>query len=370
VTSETPRIADRLPVAARATIAEAEPLAFPDGATAADVGERAIVEWIRQRAPAPADVAVGIGDDAAVVEPARNHLDVLTTDVLVEDVHFRLAWSTPGDIGWKALAVNLSDLAAMGASPRTALLSLVLPPSTRVAVVQEMVEEMLALAAKHGMALVGGNISRSSGPLVVDVTAVGAVKRRRMLLRSGARPGDGLFVSGTLGAAAAGLAWLENGAGTADTEGIVPALDRYRRPEPRVRLGRIAGRARAASACIDLSDGLGEAVRQLAEASGVGARLDAHAVPVDRAAVEVARRLGCDALELATTGGDDYELLFAVPRRLTRRFEAAVGHAGGVGVTKIGETTTTAGVELVRDGVARPLAGGFSHFPRSIRPDA
>jgi thiamine-monophosphate kinase len=370
VTSETPRIANRAPVAARAAIAEPEPLTFPDDATVADVGERAIVEWIQKRAPSPAGVAVGIGDDAAVVEPARNHLDALTTDVLVEDVHFRVAWSLPADIGWKALAVNLSDLAAMGASPRAALLSLVLPPSTRVAAVQEIVEGTLALAAKYGVALVGGNISRSPGPLVVDVTAVGAVKRRRILLRCGARPGDGLFVSGTLGAAAAGLAWLENGAVSADTEGIAPALDRYRRPEPRVRLGRTVGRARAASACIDLSDGLAEAVRQLAEASGLGARVDARAVPVDRAAVEVARRLGRDALELATTGGDDYELLFAVPRRLTRRFEAAVGQAGGVAVTKVGETTTSAGIELVGDGVARPLAGGFSHFARSIRPDA
>ena len=180
--------------------------------------------------------------------------------------------------------MNLSDLAAMGASPRAALLSLLLPPGCLVAEVDALVDGFLVLAERFGVALVGGNISESPGPLIVDVTATGAVHRRRVLTRGGARSGDELDVTGSVGAAAAGLDMLAAAAAAAG-----PAADgefsvceaRYRRPEPRVRFGCLLGRNRAARACVDLSDGLADGVCQIARASGLGAVIDADAIPID-----------------------------------------------------------------------------------------
>jgi thiamine-monophosphate kinase len=183
------------------------------GATVAELGERALIERIKARLSSPEWVLVGPGDDAAVIEPERRMADVLTTDALVEGVHFDRRFCPPDAIGHKALAVNLSDLAAMGAVPRAALLSLVLPGELPAADVDGLLDGMLALAARHQVSLVGGNITRSPGPLVVDVTAIGAVSPRRILERSGARPGDDVFVTGSIGNGAAGLqAFRENAA--------------------------------------------------------------------------------------------------------------------------------------------------------------
>ena len=152
---------------------------------------------------------VGIGDDAAVVEPERNRLEVLSVDALVEGIHFDRAFTPPDAIGHRALAVNLSDLAAMGADARLALLSLGLPETFPVADFDALIDGLAALAARHRLHVAGGNLTRSPGPLIVDVTVVGTVKRRRALLRGGARAGDELYVSGTIGAAAAGLQMLQ-----------------------------------------------------------------------------------------------------------------------------------------------------------------
>src|SRR5437899_7003205 len=174
------------------------------------LSERDLIARIQSRLPPPpAWMPVGIGDDAAVVEPERNRLEVLSVDALVEGVHFDRAFTPPDAIGHRALAVNLSDLAAMGAEPRLALLSLALPQALAVADFDAMVAGLAALAARHRLHLAGGNLTRSPGPLVVDVTVMGTVKPRRALLRAGARPGDELYVSGTIGAAAAGLQMLK-----------------------------------------------------------------------------------------------------------------------------------------------------------------
>src|SRR3954469_21398057 len=161
---------------------------FPESRSVSELGERALIERIRARIPAPPPwVIVGVGDDAAVIEPERNRLEVITTDAQVEGVHFDRRFSGPADIGHKALAVNLSDLAAMGAAPRAALLSLMLPPAWPVAHLDALLDGMLALAVRARITLVGGNITRSPGPLIVDVTVTGAVHRRRILTRAGAR---------------------------------------------------------------------------------------------------------------------------------------------------------------------------------------
>lgn len=322
--------------------------------------ERALIRHLRGRLPpAPASLRVGPGDDAAIVVPERGALQVLTTDVLVEGVHFDRRWSSMADIGYKALAVNLSDLAAMGAAPSVVLLSLALPGWATLEDVDGLLDGFLELASFHRVTLAGGNLSRSPGPLVVDVTAVGHVRPRRILTRGGGKPGDALYVTGQVGGAAAGLDRLSSGGGApADDE----TIRRHRRPDPRVRIGTLLGRNRAASACMDLSDGLADAVRQLAGASGTGAVIEAEALPLDPGAVSWFEARGRPVLDAILTGGDDFELLFAVPRKLRGRLRGVQHETRGVPLTRIGALTADAGVFLSRDGVLSPLPAGFSHF--------
>jgi thiamine-monophosphate kinase len=320
--------------------------------TVAELGEHALIARIRGRLPlAPPWVIVGIGDDAAVIEPARNALEVVTTDCQVEGVHFDQAFSTAGDIGHKSLAVNLSDLAAMGASPRVALLSLILPPSWPVAAVDALLDGMVPLAERARITIVGGNIARSPGPLIVDLTVTGFVHRRRILTRSGARAGDDLYVTGTLGGSAAGLKALRAASQSAGMP-LSSGIARYRRPEPRMRFGMMLGRNQAASACIDLSDGLADGIRQICEASGVGAQIDGAALPIEEGAT----------LSDALSGGEDYELLFAVPSRRRSRLRNVQRLVKGLAVTRIGRLTADRAMLLNRNGTTEPLPQGFVHF--------
>lgn len=331
--------------------------------TVGDAGERGVIARVRAKVPAaPSFVVVGIGDDAAVVEPVRNRLDVVTTDAAVEGVHFDRGFVPPAAIGHRVLAANLSDLAAMGAEPRTALLSLVLPDALAMDDLDAMLDGFLALAARTGTHLIGGNVTRSPGPLVIDVMLSGSAKRRKVLTRAGGRPGDELFVTGSVGGAAAGLAWLQRqGSAAPADEGVGDAVARFLWPEPRLRMGLLAGRTRAASAAMDLSDGLADAVRQVAAASGTGATVDAAAVPIHpgvRAVFEAPEMVQAAAL----AGGEDYELLFAVPRRAGRRFAAAVRLAG-LPVTRVGALApAAAGIVLRTEAGNRPLPEGFEHF--------
>jgi thiamine-monophosphate kinase len=333
---------------------------------AAPPGERELIASIRARVSTPPWLAVGIGDDAAVAKPERGALEILTTDALVESVHFDRRLSSPADIGWKALAVNLSDIAAMGGTPRLALLSLGLPETMPAADVHALLDGLLALAAEARVALAGGNITRSPGPLFVDVTVTGFARPRHVLTRGGGKPGDELYVSGSVGAAAAGLAAWRAGALDDGRAAAIPGLDacvaRHRRPEPRVRLGALLGRNRAASACMDLSDGLADAVTQVAAASGTGAQIDAAALPIAPAARAWFETAGADPVVSAAAGGDDYELLFAVPRRARGRLATVARQSRGVPITRIGVLTREPGVVLLRDGVPEPLPAGFVHF--------
>lgn len=323
-----------------------------------DLGEHALLARVLARLPRPSPtVLVGPGDDAAVLAPVRNERLVVTTDAVVEGVHFSPAFSTPADIGHKALAVNLSDLAAMAATPRWAVLSLVLPGSWMVADVEDLVDGLAALAGRYAVSVVGGNITRTEGPLVVDVTAGGEVAPRRWLTRSGARTGHEIYVSGTIGGAAAGLEMLTAGI---NADSICAA--RHRRPDPRVRLGMAMGRARAARAAMDLSDGLADALRQLAAASGVGVRIDADLLPIDPCAQEWWASRGIDPVIAALKGGDDYELLFAVPAKGRGALRSARRHVSDV-LTKIGVfTKDPAELVIERAGRVDSLPEGFEHF--------
>lgn len=332
--------------------------------TVSDLGERALIARLHARLPAtPPYVRIGIGDDAAVLAPERGTQDVLTTDSLVEQVHFRRDWTAPDAIGHKSLAVNLSDIAAMGATPRASLLSLILPADYPLDDFDALLEGYTRLAASSGAVLIGGNVARSPGPLVVDVTVIGSVRPRRLLTRAGARDGDELFVTGALGAAAAGLALLSAARNRADCgDDELACLARQERPDARLRMGRLVSRTGAASAAMDLSDGLADAAAAMSAASGVGVVIDASAIPVHAGAQRRARELGQTPARFALLGGEDYELLFAVPPRRRGRFLTAARRCPELLVTKIGRFERTAGAWLDEDGLRSPLPAGFGHF--------
>ena len=329
--------------------------------TVSDIGEHALISRITQRLAKPSWVVVGPGDDAAVLRPERGTFDVLTTDAIVEGVHFDRRFVPPDAIGHRALAVNLSDLAAMGARPRAALLSFVLPDQLEVADVDAMVDGLVALADTHRVAIVGGNITRSPrlgsgqapGPLMIDVTATGSVKPRRVLTRAGARPGDEVYVTGTLGGAALGLKFFRSGADLSGPpgrgpEGSAPLVEKYLRPVPRVRMGMLLGRNRAASACIDLSDGLADGLRQIAAASGVGIAVDEASIPAVSGS--------------ETFYSDDYELLFTSRPAWKGRLRAVKSQAGDLPITRIGLVTKGGGVVLRTASGERELPAGYEHF--------
>jgi thiamine-monophosphate kinase len=350
--------------------------------TVSELGERAVLARIQAKLGTTgrraASLVIGIGDDAAVVAPMRNALTVLTVDAQIEGVHFERRWSAPAAIGYRALAVNLSDLAAMGATPRWALLSLGMPDGLLVADVEELVDGLATLGRQVGCEVIGGNLTRSPGPLIVDITAIGEVRPRRVLTRGGGRPGDALWVSGFVGSAAAGLEMLRGGRdlGRAETVRLADAtrsqpgppdmercVARYLRPEPRVRLGVALGHARAARAAMDLSDGLADAAHQLAKASGCGVEIDADALPIDPAARAWWEESGADPVLRAMSGGDDYELLFAVPRMWSGRLQHARSRVAEPTLTRIGVLTKDRAARvLLRNGNRESLPKGFEHF--------
>ena len=325
-----------------------------------ELSERELVAHIHsQLPPSPPWLTVGIGDDAAVAESERNRLQVFTVDAVIDGVHVDRRFTPPDAIGHRAMAVNLSDLAAMGATPRLALLSLALPSDLTVADFDGIISGIASQATSVGMTVVGGNLTRTPGPLTIDVTAVGTVKRRGALTRGGAKAGDFVYVTGSIGAATAGLQMLQAG-----TPEVSPTcVERYLRPSARLRVGSLLGRNKAASACIDLSDGLADGVARIAEASGVGITLDAESVPVDAdAAAWFAGRAGHPLLA-AMSGGDDYELLFTVRPRQRGRLKAVYRH-GGTSLTRIGVCTND-GRLAIRSADSThdlPVPVGFSHF--------
>src|SRR5688500_562433 len=306
----------------------------------------------------PPWVVVGPGDDAAVISPERGALDVLTTDALVDGIHFDLRFVPPDAVGHRALAVNLSDLAAMGAAPRCALLSLLLPDSLDVETIDRIMDGLLALAARHRVTLIGGNITRTPGPLALDVTAIGTVRPRRVLTRGGARPGDEVYVTGTLGDAATQLRDLQAGR----TPAVPLRESRYLFPEPRVRAGLLLGRNRAASSCMDLSDGLADGVRQVAAASDAGITVDTSAIPVSEGSRQWHQRAGGDPIETAMSAGDDYELLFTVRPAQRSRLRGVLAQMGDLPITRIGVVTKRREVMMRDERGLRELPEGYQHF--------
>lgn len=326
------------------------------------MGEFDLIELIRARcAVHRADVRLGIGDDAALLAPPAGHDLAVSTDTLVAGVHFPSATSAR-DLGWKALAVNLSDLAAMGATPAWALLALTLPDASRD-FVAAFADGFGELAAQHGVALVGGDTTR--GPLAVGVTVHGFAAPGRALRRDGARPGDLVFVTGTLGDAAAGLRCLDRADARASDLFNAPVdtrealIERLNRPSPRVAAG--AALRDLASACIDVSDGLLADLGHVAVRSEVGIELDAEALPASSALLALFGR--DERLVLQATGGDDYELAFCVTPANAAAVQRDLARIG-CGATRIGRVVEGERVRLFdRDGCELVFErGGWNHF--------
>jgi thiamine-monophosphate kinase len=328
-------------------------------------GEDALVRAIRTLAAAAGDgagVRVGIGDDCAVLEPRPGAVLLATTDLLVEDVHFRRRWAEPADIGWKSIAVNLSDIAAMGGHPRWALVALACPEGTSVAEIEAFYEGALALARAHEVTIVGGDTSASPAGWIVNVTLLGDAVQPR--LRSTAGGGDTVAVTGALGRSAAGLAVLEResapGVSAAHLAEVTAA---HLRPRPRVREGQWLAAAGGVTAMMDLSDGLGIDLPRLLVESGAGAAVDVDRLPVDAATRAVAAALGADPTAWATGGGEDYELLLTCAPGAIERLQRGLAEACGTRLTPIGEIT--AGARPVRwssRGHEVTVARGFEHF--------
>ena len=308
--------------------------------------EKQLIERIRRSAESKR-LGHGIGDDCAVLRLPAGEEALVTTDFSLEGVHFRREWHPPHSVGHRCLARGLSDIAAMGGTPRAAFLSLALPPELPQRWVDQFIAGLLKLAKRHSVTLAGGDTAQSPGGVLADIVVLGSAPAGQAILRSGARPGDLIYVTGTLGAATASLNQLRQG------KKLRPrSHPQHFYPEPRVAVGRLLRERKLASAMIDISDGLSTDLSRICEESNTGAVVYASALPI-------AEGIGDDGLQLALHGGDEYELLFTA--RPGRRIPTQIG---GVPITRIGEIVRGKQMKLVMpDGKSATLKpGGWEHF--------
>src|SRR6266567_2083756 len=332
--------------------------------TIAELGEFGLIARITAGLPRYADVIVGVGDDAAVLDIGCDELLVATCDAQVEDTHFRLHHTNPHDIGRRALAVNLSDIAAMGGKPRFALISLLMPPTLDVAILDGIYEGLREEAEQFDVALVGGNIARNAERLIIDITLLGTGMRNRLLRRDSAKPGEVVMVTGSLGSAAAGLLVSEDEqlAAKIPSENLVGVLAAQRTPTPRVAAGQWLAQ-HGVTTGIDVSDGLAADISHLCEASGAGMRIEAEALPIRPEVVRIAALAGREPQDLALFGGEDYELVFTVPADHAEMLVRELFVATGVSATAIGTICEGSAMTLLREGKSSSLRpGGWDHL--------
>ncbi len=326
------------------------------------------IRALRERAGTSSSVT-GIGDDAAVFHVAAGKETVITTDLLIEDVDFRRTTIPPYLLGHKALAVSLSDIAAMGARPRWSLISIGVSNDVwQTDFADRLYSGLFELANRYDVQLIGGDTSRTEEKIVIDSIVLGECAAGQAVKRSGAKPGDQIFVTGSLGAAAAGLRLVERGAHLADqhlddedSQKLDHVLLRHLRPEPRVGWGIVLGDEKLATSMIDISDGLSSDLNHLCAASGVGALIESSLLPIDHQVVELCGRRALDPLQLALHGGEDFELLFTVKPDDVSRLPRKVD---GAQITRIGEIQTSDEGVQIREGarIWELSAGGWKHF--------
>jgi thiamine-monophosphate kinase len=343
-----------------------------------DLGEfgliRAIQKLPSKRSP---DTIIGIGDDAAVLKPGPATLLLATTDMLIEGVHFDLSWTDLYSLGWKSAAINLSDIAAMGGVPRFCLTSLALPTRIPVEAVLDFYRGFNTLLRVHKAIIVGGDTCSSKGGFVISVTALGEAKKRTIISRSGAKRGDRIFVTGTLGDSGAGLELLKSGvrsqgSGVRGGKGksairnpqsaMRTLIERHLRPVPRVEWGRRIALSGCASSMIDVSDGLSSDLFHLCEESGAGAVLRSDAIPLSESLSKSAGHLHKPPLHYALSGGEDYELLFTVPLARMKTLEML-----RIPVTEIGTITDGKAIYSVSNAGKKAALQptGYDHFKRA-----
>lgn len=324
----------------------------------AQLGEFGFIERIRAAASSGEGVALGIGDDCAATTLTAGELLLTSTDLLLEDVHFSLGWTDLRQLGRKCVAVNVSDIAAMGGRPRHLFLGVGVPAELAVEQLDLFLEGFLEAAAGYGAALVGGDTCRSAGPLMISVTVQGAAPQQQVVRRSGARPGDAVYVSGTLGDSALALALLQGGHNPDPY-----LLARHHDPTARTALGWRLAQAGLATAMIDVSDGLVADLGHILKASGVGARLQAELLPLS-APYREALGAGEERLPLALSGGEDYELLFTVAPQQEVQLPALAAELD-LSLTRVGTLTPPEGGVVVLDEHGSPVSlgrQGFNHF--------
>lgn len=327
----------------------------------AELGEFGFIDRIGRSVAPGAGVLLGIGDDCAALTLPPGELLLTTTDLLIEQVHFRREWTDLRTLGRKSVAVNVSDIAAMGGVPRHLFLGLAVPAGMSVEELDEFLAGFLEAADHYGATLAGGDTCSSPGPLLISVTAEGTVPEGELVRRSGARPGDAVYVSGTLGDSGLALQQLQAG------ETPEPLLARrHHDPEARTGLGRALARAAIPTAMIDVSDGLLADLGHILKASQVGAAIEAAALPLSEP-FRRALALEPTLLDLALAGGEDYELLFTVqPEREADLAELA--RFTGVPMTRLGRVTAPEEGLIVIDRDGRPVPPrktGYDHFGRS-----
>lgn len=320
----------------------------------AELGEFGLIDRIKANVAASPSVLLGIGDDAAALLPAPGNVTLITCDMLLEGVHFDLSFGDPQSLGRKSLSVNLSDLAAMGAHPRHFLLGIALPKHLSVDFMDRFMSGIMEQAERFGATLVGGDTCASKGGLAISITALGEQRPELVVRRSGARAGDLVCVSGSVGDAAAGLQELLRG----EREGFL--VSRQLDPTPRVAAGVALAEAGLARAMIDVSDGVLADLGHICECSGVGARLDLAMLPLSGA---YRAACGADPYALALSGGEDYELLFCIEKKRRGEVEDLFARLS-LDLSVLGEITERQGVELVSaDGsIYQPRQRGFDHF--------
>lgn len=332
--------------------------------TIADLGEFGLIARLTAGLPLPSDVALGVGDDAAVLDIGGEELLVATCDAQVEDTHFRLGSIDPHDLGHRVLAVSLSDIAAMGARPRFALISLLLSPRLDAAILDGIYAGLREEAARFGVAIVGGNIARNAERLIIDITLLGTGRRGQLLQRNNAQAGDVVMITGNLGSAAAGLLVLENQqlASKFTPESIAEVLKAQRTPTPRVEVGQWLAQHNVTTG-IDISDGLAADLSHICKTSGVGASIQAELLPMLPEVVTIAKLTGREPLDLALFGGEDYELLFTVPMACADQLAHELFAATSVKVTAIGNIVQEQVLTLIRHGKPAPLpSAGWDHL--------
>ncbi len=308
------------------------------------------------------DLAAGVGDDCAVISGPAGRQWLVTTDLLVEGTHFDLAFTDLVTLGRKALSVNLSDIAAMGGAPRFWLASIALPASVGADGAGLLYMGMRDAADEHGAILIGGDTSSSREGLLISITAVGECAAGRAVLRSGARPGDAVYVTGELGGSALGLKLLKDKVKDGDAARFIR---RHNDPMPRVQAGQALAAGNALTSMIDISDGLMADLGHIADASGAGFEIRVDRVPVDPKFDALAKSVDADGLELMLSGGEDYELAFTVDASRVAEFERDAMQKAGVRVTRIGEMLkdpSTRRAVLADGSPALLCRAGFDHF--------